>query len=154
MRPATSTWLFDKFISSNTLQNNDTGKGQQKIKFQIISPSQNFQNFLFFFQLDEQGLEASLRLEQAIIIADCQVLAAVINFLHQDWGSYMKGGWVLRKAWKIYQKAYSQIRAIYMQKVGLAGNTLGRVLSMKYNDFFTERRLFCRWGPRPRHNCV
>ncbi|XP_059088961.1 tetratricopeptide repeat protein 39C-like isoform X2 [Tigriopus californicus] len=41
-----------------------------------------------------------------------------------NWGSYMKGGWVLRKAWKIYQKAYTQIRRIYMQKVGLQGNLL------------------------------
>merc|ERR1719317_188608 len=40
----------------------------------------------------------ALKLEQQIILADCQVLAAIINFLHQDWGSYMKGGWVLRKA--------------------------------------------------------
>ena len=39
-----------------------------------------------------------------------QVLAAVLNFLHQDWGSYMRGGWVLRKAWKVYQKTYRQVR--------------------------------------------
>jgi hypothetical protein len=68
-----------------------------------------------------------------VIVADCQVLAAIINFLQQDWGSYMRGGWVLRKAWKIYQKAYVQIRKIYMQKVGLSGNGLGK-------NFFTDRK--------------
>ncbi|TRY69575.1 hypothetical protein TCAL_08624 [Tigriopus californicus] len=76
----------------------------------------------FFANGDEY--DESSKLEQQIILADCQVLAAIINFLHQDWGSYMKGGWVLRKAWKIYQKAYTQIRRIYMQKVGLQGNLL------------------------------
>lgn len=40
----------------------------------------------------------------------------------------MKGGWVLRKAWKIYQKAYIQIRKIYMRKVGLGGNSIGKRL--------------------------
>eukprot|EP00095_Tigriopus_kingsejongensis_P011260 snap_masked-scaffold708_size108518-processed-gene-0.10 protein:Tk11260 transcript:snap_masked-scaffold708_size108518-processed-gene-0.10-mRNA-1 annotation:"tetratricopeptide repeat protein 39c" len=68
--------------------------------------------------------DESTKLERQIILADCQVLAAIINFLHQDWGSYMKGGWVLRKAWKIYQKAYTQIRQIYIQKVGLNGNLM------------------------------
>ena len=87
-------------------------------------------------------MEASLRLEQAIIIADCQVLAAVINFLHQDWGSYMKGGWVLRKAWKIYQKAYAQIRAIYMVKVGLSGNSLGerKINVIVVDDIIKQRK--------------
>ena len=55
-----------------------------------------------------------------------QVLAAVVNFLHQDWGSYMRGGWVLRKAWKIYYKAYAQIRKLYILRVGLGGvNAIG-----------------------------
>ena len=53
------------------------------------------------------------------------MLAAVLNFLRQDWGSYMRGGWVLRKAWKIYYKAYAQIRKLYMQRVGLGVNGIG-----------------------------
>lgn len=63
----------------------------------------------------------SLRLESQIVAADCQVLEAIINFLQQEWSSYMKGGWVLRKAWKVYQKVYTQIRRIYMQRIGLEG---------------------------------
>ena len=81
----------------------------------------------------EVGEATALRLEQQIIMADCQVLAAIINFLHQDWGSYMKGGWVLRKAWKIYQRAYSQIRELYMKRVGLNTNTIGQLTGF----FFT-----------------
>ena len=76
-------------------------------------------------QLRETNDATAVKLEQQIIIADCQVLAAIINFLHQDWGSYMKGGWVLRKAWKIYQKSYAQIRHLYIKRIGLGGNSIG-----------------------------
>ena len=76
-------------------------------------------------QLRETNDATAIKLEQQIIIADCQVLAAIINFLHQDWGSYMKGGWVLRKAWKIYQKSYAQIRHLYIKRIGLGGNSIG-----------------------------
>ena len=76
-------------------------------------------------QLRETNNATAVKLEQQIIIADCQVLAAIINFLHQDWGSYMKGGWVLRKAWKIYQKSYAQIRHLYIKRIGLGGNSIG-----------------------------
>ena len=73
----------------------------------------------------ETNEATAMKLEQQIIIADCQVLAAIINFLHQDWGSYMKGGWVLRKAWKIYQKSYAHIRQLYIKRIGLGGNSIG-----------------------------
>ena len=79
----------------------------------------------FMLQLRETNDATAVKLEQQIIIADCQVLAAIINFLHQDWGSYMKGGWVLRKAWKIYQKSYAQIRHLYIKRIGLGGNSIG-----------------------------
>lgn len=70
-----------------------------------------------------------MKLEQQIIVADCQVLVAILNFLQQDWGSYMKGAWVLRKAWKIYQKTYTQIRHLYIKRVGLGGNSIGNPFS-------------------------
>ncbi len=57
--------------------------------------------------------------------ADCLVLEAVLAFLHQDWSSYMKGAWVLRKAWKIYQKTYSHIRHLYMKQIGLTESSIG-----------------------------
>lgn len=86
-------------------------------------------------EADELAAAAALKLEQQIVVADCQVLAAIINFLHQDWGYYMKGGWVLRKAWKIYQKAYTQIRQLYIKQVGLGGNSIGE--SLKFRSPFT-----------------
>ena len=82
--------------------------------------------------MNDKNSATALKLEQQIIIADCQVLAAIINFLHQDWGSYMKGGWVLRKAWKIYQKSYAQIRQLYIKRIGLGGNSIGKLRQSQY----------------------
>ena len=93
------------------------------LSFYILYVSPNF-----MLQLRETNDATAVKLEQQIIIADCQVLAAIINFLHQDWGSYMKGGWVLRKAWKIYQKSYAQIRHLYIKRIGLVGNSIGMLL--------------------------
>ena len=79
-----------------------------------------------------------MKLEQQIIVADCQVLVAILNFLQQDWGSYMKGAWVLRKAWKIYQKTYSQIRHLYIKRVGLGGNSIGNLFML----YFTIHEIY------------
>uniref|UniRef100_A0A8C4F4Y8 Tetratricopeptide repeat domain 39C n=1 Tax=Dicentrarchus labrax TaxID=13489 RepID=A0A8C4F4Y8_DICLA len=55
------------------------------------------------------GVAAVDRLQRQIIIADCQVYLAVLSFIKQDLSSYIKGGWILRKAWKMYNKCYSDI---------------------------------------------
>lgn len=53
-------------------------------------------------------------LQNKIIAADCHLYLALISFIHQDISGYIKGGWILRKAWKIYEKLYEQINALYM----------------------------------------
>uniref|UniRef100_A0A3P8S8R6 Tetratricopeptide repeat domain 39C n=1 Tax=Amphiprion percula TaxID=161767 RepID=A0A3P8S8R6_AMPPE len=55
------------------------------------------------------GVAAVDRLQRQIIIADCQVYLAVLSFIKQELSSYIKGGWILRKAWKMYNKCYSDI---------------------------------------------
>ncbi|XP_069013515.1 tetratricopeptide repeat protein 39C-like [Embiotoca jacksoni] len=55
------------------------------------------------------GLAAVDRLQRQIIIADCQVYLAVLSFIKQELSAYIKGGWILRKAWKMYNKCYSDI---------------------------------------------
>ncbi|XP_056913729.1 tetratricopeptide repeat protein 39C-like [Takifugu flavidus] len=55
------------------------------------------------------GAAALDRLQRQIIIADCQVYLAVLSFIKQELSSYIKGGWTLRKAWKMYNKCYSDI---------------------------------------------
>ncbi|KAJ8012105.1 hypothetical protein DPEC_G00065220 [Dallia pectoralis] len=49
------------------------------------------------------------RLQRQILIADCQVYLAVLSFIKQELSAYIKGGWILRKAWKMYNKCYSDI---------------------------------------------
>lgn len=53
------------------------------------------------------------RLETQIILADTQVSIAILTFLQQDITGYVKGGWTLRKAWKVYQHTYQQILGLY-----------------------------------------
>ncbi|KAK7945606.1 hypothetical protein WMY93_001334 [Mugilogobius chulae] len=55
------------------------------------------------------GVAAVDRLQKQIIIADCQVYLAVLSFIKQELSAYIKGGWTLRKAWKMYNKCYSDI---------------------------------------------
>ncbi|TNM87697.1 tetratricopeptide repeat protein 39C-like [Takifugu flavidus] len=49
------------------------------------------------------------RLQRQIIVADCQVYLAVLSFIKQELSAYIKGGWILRKAWKMYNKCHSDI---------------------------------------------
>uniref|UniRef100_A0A8C6L2X1 Tetratricopeptide repeat domain 39C n=1 Tax=Nothobranchius furzeri TaxID=105023 RepID=A0A8C6L2X1_NOTFU len=55
------------------------------------------------------GSAAVDRLQRQIIIADCQVYLAVLSFIKQELSAYIKGGWILRKAWKMYNKCYNDI---------------------------------------------
>ncbi|XP_038573903.1 tetratricopeptide repeat protein 39C-like isoform X1 [Micropterus salmoides] len=55
------------------------------------------------------GVAAVDRLQRQIIIADCQVYLAVLSFIKQELSGYIKGGWILRKAWKMYNKCYGDI---------------------------------------------
>ncbi|XP_077376593.1 tetratricopeptide repeat protein 39C-like isoform X2 [Festucalex cinctus] len=55
------------------------------------------------------GVAAMERLQRQIIIADCQVYLAVLAFTKQELSAYIKGGWILRKAWKVYNKCYGDI---------------------------------------------
>ncbi|XP_050826252.1 tetratricopeptide repeat protein 39C isoform X2 [Serinus canaria] len=52
------------------------------------------------------------RLQRQIIVADCQVYLAVLSFVKQELSAYIKGGWILRKAWKIYNKCYTDINTL------------------------------------------
>uniref|UniRef100_A0A8B9RM11 Tetratricopeptide repeat domain 39C n=1 Tax=Astyanax mexicanus TaxID=7994 RepID=A0A8B9RM11_ASTMX len=60
---------------------------------------------------DSQKSEVAMmeRLQRLIIVADCQVYLAVLSFVRQELSAYIKAGWILRKAWKMYNKCYSDI---------------------------------------------
>ncbi|KAL3272441.1 hypothetical protein HHI36_013921 [Cryptolaemus montrouzieri] len=57
-------------------------------------------------------------LETQIILADSQVCLAILVFLQQDISGYLKAGWVLRKAWKVYQSTYTDILNLYNKQIG------------------------------------
>lgn len=64
------------------------------------------------------ALSIENQLEHQIILADSQVCIAILTFLQQDFTGYFKGSWVLRKAWKIYQQTYIDIKTLYNEIVG------------------------------------
>ncbi|XP_037537241.1 tetratricopeptide repeat protein 39C [Nematolebias whitei] len=55
------------------------------------------------------GAAAVGRLQRQIIIADCHVYLSVLLFIKQELSAYIKGGWILRKAWKMFNKCYNDI---------------------------------------------
>ncbi|XP_042886714.1 tetratricopeptide repeat protein 39C-like isoform X1 [Penaeus japonicus] len=73
----------------------------------------------------DQDDEPGSHLEQQVVLADCQVLLAILTFLQQEIGSYVKGGWVLRKAWKVYEHSYSKVKRMYKQTFGEAQESAG-----------------------------
>ncbi|XP_014662155.1 PREDICTED: tetratricopeptide repeat protein 39C-like isoform X2 [Priapulus caudatus] len=53
------------------------------------------------------------RLQKQVIIADCQLYQAILTFVNQELSGYLRGGWILRRAWKIYEKAYKEIQDLH-----------------------------------------
>ncbi|CAG5134205.1 unnamed protein product, partial [Candidula unifasciata] len=64
----------------------------------------------------KKNVKAALRIEERItnqvIVADCLLYQAVLVFTNQDISSYVKGGWLLRKAWKIYERLHKEVTSL------------------------------------------
>lgn len=58
------------------------------------------------------------KIEEQIILADTQVCMALLTFLQHDLTGYVKGGWILRKAWKVYQHTYTQVLQLHKRTFG------------------------------------
>ncbi|XP_053691214.1 tetratricopeptide repeat protein 39C-like [Sabethes cyaneus] len=69
----------------------------------------------------EQPKSLAASLEEQIILADTQLCLAILVSLSQDIGGFVKGGWLLRKAWKVYQHTYSQIYQLYSKTISCEG---------------------------------
>lgn len=83
----------------------------------------SFKNKIFTTNVSEnKSFEESL--EERIVLADSLVCQSFLTFLHNDFASYMKGGWTLRRAWKVYQNTYEQLSMLHKQKFG-NGNVSG-----------------------------
>lgn len=74
---------------------------------------------MIFGSSDSADKSLTSQLEEQIILADIQLCSAILTFLTQDLSGFMKGSWLLKKAWKIYQHAYNQIYNLYCEVVGL-----------------------------------
>ncbi|KOC67783.1 Tetratricopeptide repeat protein 39C [Habropoda laboriosa] len=70
------------------------------------------------FKAEETGKDYVNKLERQIVLADSQVCLAILTLLQQEITGYVRGGWMLRKAWRVYQHAYSQISQIYKRTFG------------------------------------
>ncbi|XP_022101455.1 tetratricopeptide repeat protein 39C-like [Acanthaster planci] len=53
------------------------------------------------------------RIQRQIIMADCQLYSAMLTFSRSDVSGFIKGGWLIRKGYKIYEKVYKEITHIY-----------------------------------------
>ncbi|XP_055638379.1 tetratricopeptide repeat protein 39C-like [Toxorhynchites rutilus septentrionalis] len=73
------------------------------------------------FGADEPRKSLADALEEQIILADTQLCLAILVSLSQDIGGFVKGGWLLRKAWKVYQHTYSQIYQMYNKTMSCDG---------------------------------
>ncbi|WAR17330.1 TT39C-like protein, partial [Mya arenaria] len=52
------------------------------------------------------------RIQRQVIVGDSLLYQSILVFTGQDIPSYIKGGWLLRKAWKIYEKLYKEITSL------------------------------------------
>lgn len=70
------------------------------------------------FRAEETGKDYVNKLERQIVLADSQVCSAILTLLQQELTGYVRGGWMLRKAWRVYQHAYTQISQLYQRTFG------------------------------------
>lgn len=71
------------------------------------------------FRAEETDKDYVNKLERQIILADSQVCLAILTLLQQqELTGYLRGGWMLRKAWRVYQHAYAQISQLYRRTYG------------------------------------
>lgn len=70
-------------------------------------------SFRTFFSRQEEEKSFEAYLEEQIILADSYLCSAILIGLSQDISGFVKCGWLLRKAWKVYKDTYNQIHELY-----------------------------------------
>ncbi|XP_052764413.1 tetratricopeptide repeat protein 39C-like [Mya arenaria] len=61
---------------------------------------------------DKTAVSVEERIQRQVIVGDSLLYQSILVFTGQDIPSYIKGGWLLRKAWKIYEKLYKEITSL------------------------------------------
>lgn len=61
-------------------------------------------------------LSSEDRLQRRILLADCQLYMAMLIFSRHEMTGILRGGWLVRKGYKIYEKTYEEISNIYKSR--------------------------------------
>ena len=61
-----------------------------------------------FTNSSQDKLSPHTKLYRKSIVADCLLFESIVVFLKQSVTSYVKGGYILRKAWKMYEKIFQE----------------------------------------------
>lgn len=77
----------------------------------FCDPSRGF-SFVKSSSSQPHAISPHERLYRRSIIADCLLFEAILVFLKQGFTSYVKGGYILRKAWKLYDKLNIEVNQL------------------------------------------
>ena len=64
------------------------------------------------FSSSPDNLSPHEKLYRRSIVADCLLFEAVLVFLKQGFTSYVKGGYILRKSWKMYERIHTEMEQL------------------------------------------
>lgn len=104
-------------------------------------------SFRTFFSKQEEEKSLDAYLEEQIILADVHLCSAIIVGLSQDISGFVKCGWLLRKAWKVYKETYNQILELY-KKLPLANvePTLASTIHLLNNSSSNRNATTSEWS--------
>ena len=94
---------------------------------------------LFSSSSHSQRFSRHQRLYRKSIVADCLLFEAIIVFIRQSLTSYVKGGYLIRKAWKMYEKIYNETELLCSEpspisRPGVSSPTDRHVGTSVYDD--------------------
>ncbi|XP_069106835.1 tetratricopeptide repeat protein 39C-like [Argopecten irradians] len=67
----------------------------------------------------EQQISVEERIQRQVVVADSLLYQSILIMTSQDIPGYMKGGWHLRKAWKIYEKLHKEVVSLQEKQAKL-----------------------------------
>ncbi|XP_033640932.1 tetratricopeptide repeat protein 39C-like isoform X1 [Asterias rubens] len=78
-------------------------------------------------------LSVEERITRQIITGDCQLYTALLTFSRSEVSGFLKGGWLIRKGYKIYEKAYKELVNIYQLR-GKESPVSGTPITLEENS--------------------
>lgn len=117
---------------------------QHNKKFTLFNSSSGSSNAAMTEKLTEHE-----KLYRRTIIADCLLFEAIIVFLKQGLTSYVKGGYLMRKAWKMYEKIFQDTEKLCtmpspIAKAGMSSpmdKHIGRSMYDKFHEDGNEEMI-------------